>query len=87
MVPPSEQNQRPAAEVKVRWAGDGRVLKPVTDEPRHRSPSHSRGGMGDYSQERTMGQEKAEGRKRGQEGSQTHPGIGQSSCLSSKGSH
>lgn len=67
-------HQRPAAEVKVRWAGDGRVLKPVTDEPRHRSPSHSRGGVGDDSQER-----KAEDRKRGREGSQTHPGIGQTS--------
>lgn len=77
MVPPSEQNQRPAAEVKVRWAGDARAWKPVTDEPGHRSPSHSRGGVAD-SQERTMGQEKAEDRRWGQEGSQTHPGIRQS---------
>lgn len=42
MVPPSEQNQRPAAEVKVRWAGDARTSEPLTDEP-----SHSRGGVAD----------------------------------------
>lgn len=52
MVPPSEQNQRPAAEVTVRWAGDAR-----TSEPRHRCPSHSRGGMAD-SQERMRGRRK-----------------------------
>lgn len=76
-MPSSEQNQRPAVEVKVRWAGDARVSEPLTYEPRHRCPSYSRGGVADP-------QERIRGRKRlktggGGEGSQTHPGIAQSS--------
>lgn len=54
------------------------MSEPLTYEPRHRCPSHSRGGVAEPTGEDT-GQEKAEDRRRGQEGSQTHPGIGQSS--------
>lgn len=51
-------------EVMLGWARDARASKPLTDEHGHRSPSLSLGGEAGP-QVRTMGQEKAEDRRRG----------------------